>query len=71
MAQTRNDKFILEFANYIHPNLEIRMTQEKGRGVFATKRIKQGEMIFAEKPIVSSSLFCFDAYLLDVPESES
>ena len=38
-------------ANYINPNLEIQITHEKGRGVFATKPIKKGQMIFAERPI--------------------
>ena len=43
------------FTNYINPNLEIRMTKDKGRGVFATKPINSGEMIFAEKPIATTS----------------
>ena len=31
------------------------MTEEKGRGLFATKKIKKGELIMAEKAIVFAS----------------
>ena len=53
------EKFISKnyFANWVNPNLEIRITIAKGRGVFTTKPIKCGEMIFAEKPITTWSEF--------------
>ena len=41
------------FFNYIHPNLEIKMTKNKGRGVFATWDIKKESIIIIERPIVS------------------
>ena len=47
------EKFLSEnyFANYINPKLEIRLTEGGIRGVFTTKPVKEGEIIFAEKPI--------------------
>ena len=44
------------FTNYINPNLEIRMTKDKGRGVFAIKPIKKGDLIFTEKPIATGNM---------------
>ena len=38
--------------NYINPKLQIRMTQGKGRGVFANEDILKGEILIIEKPIV-------------------
>ena len=37
--------------NYVNDKLVIRMTPDKGRGVFATKDILPGEVIVVEKPI--------------------
>ena len=37
-------------ANYIN-GLEIKMTKDKGRGVFATRDLKEGELIIVETPI--------------------
>ena len=34
--------------------VEIKMTEKKGRGVFATKNISKGELIFIEKAIAFS-----------------
>ena len=65
MLKTDPDKFVAEFANYIHPNLEIRMTKDKGRGVFATKPINPGELIFAEKPIAMATDPELHEYVLD------
>ena len=65
MLKTDPDKFVAEFANYIHPNLEIRMTKDKGRGVFATKLIEPGELIFAEKPIAMATDTALHEYVLD------
>ena len=39
-----------EVFNYIN-GLDIRITKNKGRGVFATKAIMKGELIIVEKPI--------------------
>ena len=46
-----NQKSEIFHVNYVNPNLEIQVTNEGGRGVFATKLIKEGQMIFAERPI--------------------
>ena len=39
---TNPEKFLSQncFANYINPKLVIKMTEDKGRGVFATESIK-------------------------------
>lgn len=46
--------------------VEVRISEDKGRGLFATRDINEGEAIFAEAPIVAtaswgneSSYFCF------------
>ena len=39
--------------NFIHPDLEIKMTKDKGRGVFATKLIKANVILAVERPIVT------------------
>jgi hypothetical protein len=43
------------FANCISPNVEIKMTKEKGRGVFASKPIKKRDLICAERAISAGS----------------
>ena len=37
--------------NYINKDLEIRITKQKGRGIFAKTKIKQGTLLIVEKPI--------------------
>ena len=37
--------------NYIHPDIEIKMTQEKGRGLFVTRDFKRGDMLIVDKAI--------------------
>ena len=39
--------------NYIHSGLKIDISQEEGlgRGVFATKNIRKGELLVVERPI--------------------
>jgi hypothetical protein len=39
------------FVDYISPLLEIRKTENKGRGVFATADIKEGTIISAERAL--------------------
>ena len=38
--------------NYIHDALEIKITKNMGRGVFATREIYKNELVIIEKPIV-------------------
>ena len=43
----------MDFANFIHEKLEIRMSEGKGRGIFATDDIESGELILIEKTFYS------------------
>ena len=43
------------------------MTEEKGRGVFATKPIKRGDVIFVEKPIAIGS----ETFERQLPETKT
>lgn len=39
------------FMNYVNPFVEIKMTPQKGRGIFATQKIGYGSLISAEKSL--------------------
>lgn len=43
------------FANFLNPNVELRMTEGKGRGVFAKNRIKNRDLISAERAIATGT----------------
>jgi hypothetical protein len=43
------------------------MSKEKGRGVFASKLIKEGELVFTEKPIAT----CTESFDLQFADSRS
>ena len=42
---------MLKIANYINHKIAIRMTSDKGRGMFAARTINKGELVIVEKPI--------------------
>ena len=46
----REDVF---FTNYIQ-GLEIKMTSDHGRGLFATRNLKKGELLIVEKPVINA-----------------
>jgi len=39
--------------NYLD-GVEVKMTKDKGRGVFASKNLKRGELLIVEKAIAQS-----------------
>jgi hypothetical protein len=41
------------FIDYINPLLEIRKSEDKGRGVFATADIAKGTLISAERALAT------------------
>ena len=46
-----------QILNYISPGLEIKMTVDKekrGRGVFAKKKLKKGELLVVERCIIEA-----------------
>ena len=65
----KEDKII----NYIHDALDIKMTKEKGRGIFATEFIMKGTLLIVERAIAESeengedeTLICKCSNLLDL-----
>jgi len=42
----------LNLFNYVN-GLEIKMTKNKGRGVFATRNLVKDELLIVEKPVAS------------------
>ena len=41
--------------NYVH-GIEIKMTENAGRGIFAAKNLKRGELLIVEKAISMSNI---------------
>jgi len=37
--------------NYVYKHIEIKMSPGKGRGLFATKPIKRGQLVIVERAI--------------------
>ena len=37
--------------NFISPNIDLKMTADKGRGVFAKESINKGDLILVERPV--------------------
>jgi hypothetical protein len=37
--------------NYVHDNIVLKMTKDKGRGLFATEDIDEGDLLIVEKGV--------------------
>jgi len=46
--------------NYVHPGLEIKMTKDKGRGIFCTKDFKKHDLLVVEKPLAFHHIYLND-----------
>ena len=40
--------------NFIHPDIEIKMTKDKGRGIFAAKDLMKGDLLLVDTAIVET-----------------